>query len=419
MGLIDGIKSLLKSSKPADSSYANLLNGSWPIFSQFGQNIYSSDVVQQAINCIATEISKLQPRHVRFADDMQINVNSSLSKLLKRQPNELMTTRDFLEKITWLLFLNYNVFIYPMYDTKIEQDGTISRNYKALYPLQPDVVQFLQDQSGKLFVEMQFKNGMKSTLPYDRLIHWRYRYSVNEFMGGNENGQPDTTALLKTVQMNHSLLESVSKSLEFSMKIHGLLKINTMLDGDKMKSEIERFETMITNNKSSILPTDLKSEYVPIKPDPKLVDPETLIFIDSKILRHYGVSLPILTGDYTDEQYQAFYEKTLEPLIISLGQAFTKDLFSEREKDFNNEVIFYPNKLLFTNTDKKVAIADILGNRGALTNNELLEMFGYPPYPDGNVRLMSLNYVDAKIANQYQMQKAKVEGGGENAKNEK
>lgn len=419
MGLIDGLKNLFKEQKPSTSLYADLLNGSWPIFTQFGQNIYASDVVQQAINCIATEISKLQPRHVRFDGDMQLNVNSSLNKLLKRAPNELMTTRDFLEKCTWLLFFNYNVFIYPIYDFKVENDGSVSRNYKALYPLQPQLVQFLQDASGRMFVEMTFKNGMKSTLPYDRLIHWRYRYSVNEFMGGNDNGQPDTAALLKTVQMNHQLLESVSKSLEFSMKIHGLLKINTMLDGDKMDAEIKRFEKMIAENKSSILPTDLKSEYVPIKPDPKLIDPDTLAFIDSKILRHYGVSIPILTGDYTDEQYQAFYEKTIEPLIISLGQAFTKDLFTDREKDFNNEIIFYPNKLLFTNTSKKVAIADILGNRGALTNNQLLEMFGYPPYQGGDVRLVSLNYVDVNIANQYQMQKAKVEGSGDNAKNEK
>ena len=38
-------------------------------------------------------------------------------------------------------------------------------------------------------------------------------------------------------------------------------------------------------------------------------------FIDEKILRNYGVSLPILTGDYTKEQYEAFYQKALEPLI--------------------------------------------------------------------------------------------------------
>lgn len=31
------------------------INGGTPIFSQFGQDIYASDVVQQAVSCIAQE----------------------------------------------------------------------------------------------------------------------------------------------------------------------------------------------------------------------------------------------------------------------------------------------------------------------------------------------------------------------------
>jgi len=53
--------------------------------------------------------------------------------------------------------------------------------------------------------------------------------------------------------------------------------------------------------------------------------------------------------------------------------------------------------------DKRVAVGELLGNRGALTNNELLALFGYPPYEEGNTRLMSLNYVDVSIAKQVQM----------------
>lgn len=414
MGLLDGLKKAFL--KVGVMKYADGMNGYAPIYSQFGQNVYASDVVQQAISCIATEISKLQPRHVRYENDMQNTVNDSLNKLFKYGPNELMTTRDFLEKITWLLYFNYNVFIYPEYEYSTV-DG--SRTFKALWPLQPDTATFLQDPSGKLFVKMRFRNGTEHTLPYDRLIHWRYRFAMSEFMGGNEDGQPDNQGLLNTVQMNHTLLQSIAKSLSYSMQINGLLKMNSFLATDEQNKAIQDFEASLNSSKSAILPIDLKAEYVPIKPDPKMVDPTTLAFIDSKILRHYGVSVPILTGDFTDEQYQAFYEKTLEPLIISLGQCFTKTCFTTRELDFNNEVIFYPNKLLFTNTKEKTAIADILGNRGALTNNGLLDLFGYPPYVGGDVRLMSLNYVDVKIANQYQMNRAKAEGASDYAKQEK
>ena len=55
------------------------------------------------------------------------------------------------------------------------------------------------------------------------------------------------------------------------------------------------------------------------------------------------------------------------------------------------------------------------GGRGALTNNQILRMFGLPPYEGGDVRYMSLNYVDVSIANQYQLNNSKIDGGEDNA----
>lgn len=402
MGWFDTVKNLLNKPKAGNSQLA-MVNGNIPIYSQFGQNVYASDVVQQAIACIAQEISKLTPKHIRFdKDDMQIPVFDSISDLLEYGPNEWMTTKDFLEKITWQLFFNYNVFMLPIYDELKTNEGK-KKVYRAIYPLDPTDVTFIVDGESELWVELLFGHKDKLTIKYSELIHWRYRYSVNPFMGGNLNGQPDTDALLQTVEINHKLLQSIEKSITSTMQIHGVMKYNTMLDDGAMKNEITNFEKKLSENVSGIIGADLKAEYIPIKPDPKLVDKDTLAFIDSKILRNYGVSLPVLSGDFTPEQYQSFYEKTLEPLINSLNQVFTKSLFTLRELQFGNKIIFYANNLLYMSLDKRVALGDLLGNRGALTNNELLALFGYPPYPEGNKRLMSLNYVDVNIANQYQL----------------
>ena len=401
MGWFDSVKGMFNKPKEGISQLA-MVNGNTPIYSQFGQSVFASDVVQQALGCIAQEISKLTPKHVRFdRKGLQTTVIGPLNDLLEYGPNEWMTTKDFLEKITWQLFLNYNVFLLPLKEESPSEGGV--PRIRAIYPLEPQQVSFVIDGQNELFVEMIFANMEKLTLRYADLIHWRYRYSVNPFMGGNLNGQPDQSALLQTVDINHKLLQSIEKSVNSSMQIYGVMKYNTILDEDHMKAEILRFEKMLSENKNGIIGADLKSEYIQIKPDPKMVDTDTLAFIDSKILRHYGVPLPILTGDFTPEQYQAFYEKTLEPLINSLNQVFTKSLFSMRELQFGNKVVFYANNLLYMALDKRVAVGELLGNRGALTNNELLALFGYPPYEEGNTRLMSLNYVDVSIAKQVQM----------------
>jgi len=404
----DLVKNLFASNEDKKRmKYAKFLDGYSPIFSQFGHNIYASDVVQMCIDVIATECSKLQPKHIRTdRDGMQVNVNSSINRLFKFAPNELMTTRDFIEKVIWLLYMNYNAFIYPVYELKTNGQGNTYRDYTGFYPLNPSQVDFMQDTSGKLFVKLWFTNGDKFTLAYSNLIHLRKKFSVNDIMGGGMNGQPDNQALLKVLRINDTVLQGLEKAIKTSLQVRGIVKINTLVDEKKQQAEIEKFENAIFNSKSGILPMDLKSEYIDLKPDPKLIDKDTLEFLQSKVLNYYGVSVPILSGDFTDEQYQAFYEKTLEPIVISLGQAFSKCVFSTRELDVGNEIIFYPQKLLFTNTKNKIAVADILGNRGALTNNDLLSLFGYPPYEGGDIRNMSLNYINTNYASEYQLKRA-------------
>ena len=106
---------------PKDRKFAPTLNGFAPIYSQYGTNIYASDVVQQAIKCIVDEIKKLNPQHVRMENSEPVPITNSTIQKVLNEPNPLMTTSEFLEKITWLLLLNYNVFIIPTYYTWVDE----------------------------------------------------------------------------------------------------------------------------------------------------------------------------------------------------------------------------------------------------------------------------------------------------------
>ena len=402
----------LRRKPPQNTAYADMLNGFTPIFSQFGDDIYASDVVQQAINCIVTEMKKLNPTHVRAKGSDSVPVSGDIQSVLNA-PNEIMTTADFLEKIVWQLYFNYNAFIMPTYYAWTDTDGTEKRRYTGLYPLAPTAVTFIQDASNRLFVKLEFANNYETTVPYSDIIHIRYHYSVNEFMGGNESGQPDNEALLKTLELNNTMLQGVSNATKASFSINGIVKYNTLMDGEKMKTALAEFESKLKNSESGILGIDLKSEYTPIKKEIALVDEATLKFIDEKILRHFGVPLCILIGDYTKGQYEAFYQKTLEPLIISIGQAFTRTLFTDRERSYGNKIVLYPKDLIFMSVDQTLEMVRLLGDSGALYENEKRVAFGLRPLPElEGVRMQSLNYVDVNIAGKYQMQGKSGENGG-------
>lgn len=392
----------LRRRKPQNTQYADMLNGFTPIFSQFGNNIYASDVVQQAMRCIVQEMKKLNPTHVRENGSDKISLSSSIQNVLNA-PNELMTTADFLEKIIWQLFFNFNSFILPTFYVWTDENGNEKRHYTGLYPLAPVQVDFIQDASDQLYVQMRFSNGYETTVRYSDIIHIRYDFSVNEFMGGDETGQPDYSALLKTLELNDNLLTGVSRAMKSSFAINGVVKFNTMLDGGKTEAALKELEQKLKNSESGFLPIDLKSEFTPLQRDVKLVDEATLKFIDEKILRHFGVPLCILIGDYTKAQYEAFYQKTLEPLIIAIGQAFTRTLFTDRERSFGNKIVLYPKDLIFMSVDQTLEMIRLLGDSGSLYENEKRVAFGLRPLPElEGVRMQSLNYVNVELAKEYQ-----------------
>ena len=399
MGWLDKLKRKPK----VKTEYADMLNGFTPIFSQFGDDIYASDVVQQAINCIVSEMKKLTPQHVRASGCDVSPVNSDIQTVLNA-PNEIMTTSEFIEKIVWQLFFNYNSFIIPTYYVWTDKDGTEKRKYTGLYPIQPTQVDFIQDASNTLYVKFTFANNFETTLAYSDVIHIRYKYSVNEYMGGNEQGQPDNAALLKTLNLNYLLLHNLSKAMMSSCAINGVVKFKSMIDGGKTEAALKELEQKLQNSESGFLPLDITSEFIPITRDVQLVDEATLKFIDEKILRHFGVPLCILTGDYTKDQYEAFYQKTLEPLIIAMSQGFTRSLFTPRERSFGNKIQFYPKDLIFMSVDQTLEMVRLLGDSGSIYENEKRVAFGLRPLPElEGVRMQSLNYVNVEYAKQYQV----------------
>ncbi len=400
----------LRRKPPKTQKWAQTLNGYAPVFSQFGTNIYASDVVQQAIKCIVDEMKKLNPAHIRYNGNDPVPVNDDIQTVLNN-PNPLMTTSEFLEKILWLLLLNYNAFVLSTYYIWEDEKGIQKRKYSGLYPLKPTQVDFIEDGSGRMYVKMRFENNFETTVPYDDLIHIKYNYSVNEYMGGDASGQPDHTALLKTLELNDTLLKGIAKAMNSSCAVNGVVKYNTMLDDGKIEAALKELERKLNNSESGFLPLDLKAEYTPLQHEIKLVDEETLKFIDEKILRNWGVPLSILTGDYTKSQYEAFYQKTLEPLIISISQAFTKKLFTDRERSFGNRIELYPKDLIFMTVEQTLEMVNLLSNTGSIYENEKRVAFGLRPLPElEGKRYMSLNWVDMDIANQYQVGKNKEEG---------
>ena len=92
---------------------------------------------------------------------------------------------------------------------------------------------------------------------------------------------------------------------------------------------------------------------------------------------------------------------------MTYSQAFTKKLFTDREKSFGNKVQFYPKELIFMTVAQTLEMINILSPTGALSENEKRAALGLKPLPElEGKRYMSLNWIDAKNADQYQVGQA-------------
>ena len=91
-------------------------------------------------------------------------------------------------------------------------------------------------------------------------------------------------------------------------------------------------------------------------------------------------------------------------MIIAISQAFTKKLFTDREKSYGNQIKLYPKDLVFMTVDQTIEMVTLLANTGAMYENEKRVAFGLRPLPElEGKRYTSLNWIDANNAAAYQV----------------
>ena len=90
-------------------------------------------------------------------------------------------------------------------------------------------------------------------------------------------------------------------------------------------------------------------------------------------------------------------------------------MFTKREKAFGNRIELYPKDLIFMSLDQTLEMINILSNTGAIFENEKRTALGLRPLQElEGKRYMSLNWVEADMAAQYQLGKINVDVVDEN-----
>ena len=401
MAILDRI--FKKKSKAAAINAMQMINEPAGTFTAYSGDAYGNDIYRGAVDAIARNIGKLKGSHViRYADHDKIDGDCKLNRLLQVRPNTYMSAYDLLYKMATHYYLYNNAFAFLERGSRGELTG--------IYPVTCTSVQMLSDTGNNLYCLFYFKSGKQALLPYRDIIHLRRNFNSDELLGD------DYPAL----ELAHTQNEGIISGIKAGANIRGILKYTQIVSPEKMKEEKEAFirDYLQINNDGGIVVTDMKTEYVPIKSEPVILTAEQTQEVKKKIYSYLGISENIVNSNYTEDEFAAFYESTIEPFAVALSMEFTAKVFTDREQAFGNSIMFESGRLQFTSNATKVNLIKEIMPMGLLSINQALEILNLPSIEGGEKRLQTLNVVDADRAIEYQLSQTRKKAGEKNVSDE-
>lgn len=363
---------------------------------QANGNLRDSDIVGSIANAIASNVGKLQPKIIRKTDD-GLNVrNDYLSRILSLRWSPELDTYSALYRMASDLVYNSNAYAVIFYTTDFTK-------VQSIVPVSAKNVRIWESENGILLFRFVWDyDGKEYTMPYMNVIHIRARYDKKRFMGTAPDGQ-----LKNTLELIDTTGEALRSAVRNSANLKGYLKYNNFIDDDELKAKVKEFQDayMSVGNTGGIAGLDNSMDFKEISQTTPQIPVVQSQFLRDNIYRYYGVNEKILTSSFNEAEWNSFYENVIEPISIQLSLEFTFKLLSERERGFGNMVIFTANRLQYATLQTRMSIGGQLYDRGIITINELRELMYYEPIEDGDVRMVSLNYVKADDQSLYQVGK--------------
>ena len=381
-----------------------LVNGFTASFSTVNKNITLNDTVVICVDTIAKHCAKFEPRHYKIKNGQRVYINGDINYLLANQPNPIMTTYDFIYKIVSLLYFQNNVFVYIDKD----DNGFIA----GFYPINYNTAEWFKDSSNNLYLKFWLPNGKSYYLPYGDLIHLRRFYNDDDLIGSSN------AVLMPALQNQVTSEEGISNAIKVSNSLRGVLKFTQNLKKEDIEKNKKEFVDSFINatDNDGIAAIDNKTEFNELNIKPITLDKDQLEHVDQRVLNYFNLNKSIISGDFTPTQWNAFYETVLEPLAIYLEQSFKMKIFSRKAIKDGNSISFSVNRVQYASLDEKVKLVKEVGAMGLLTVDQALMILDLVPIggEEGKKRMQSLNYINAEIADIYQLNKKIKEGEGNN-----
>ena len=365
MGIFDWLFG--KSPKPTGQYQGDfkMLTGYNPHFSRWGGDAYQNELVRAAIGARATHISKLKV-------EVQGSARRALQGKLKHGPNQFQTWSQFLYRLSTILDMHNTAFITPVFDEFGEPSGIY-----APLPTRAKIVQY----GGVPYLRYEFTWGQTAAVELEYCgIMTKFQYK-DDFFG------EDNAALIPTMDLIHIQNQGIQEGVKSAATYRFMAQINNFTNAEDLAKERKRFtaENFAKDAEGGgllLFPSTYKDiKQIDVKP--WVVDADQMKAIKESVYQYFGVNDDVLTNKAVGDSWSAFYEGAIEPFAIQFSEVMTKMLFTLREQSQGNRVTATANRIQYMTNKDKLEVTNGWADRGMASIDEMREVWGLPPLPDG------------------------------------
>lgn len=374
---------------------------------KWNKDTYEQETVRAIIDCIATHTAKGKALHVVVDENdriVEIKRQSPYAKLINKKPNPLMSGFDFKYKL--ITQLEHRTMAAAYVKWAKGQDGVVP---EAIIPIDYKQMEICEIVGGGYAIQFEDMEGKLWQLPSEKVIILRKFYNGKD-ISGDGNGP-----IYNTLDMIQASDDGFIEALSVSNKVRGLYKHKkAMLDPKDVQNSQEEFSKRFADaaEKGGVVGIDSMEEYTPLNITPFTATSAQMKAVRDNLYTYWRICENVVKSCYSEQEGHAFAESIIEPRWLQMGEAFTNVCFSEREYDDGNRIIFTGGILTGTTYQTRVNIIRETKEIGLLTVNEQRELLGYDPIAGGDIRQVSLNYINADKQDEYQT--GKENGNGSN-----
>ena len=373
MGVFDLI---FKRPKPMQqvNGYFKMLEGYTPIFSSYDGGVYEMELTRACIHTFATHCSKLLPT-VNGPDARD------LQRLLDARPNPLMTSAQFIYKVATIYEAQNTCFIVPILDKLDKLVG--------FYPVNPTQTEVI-DVQGEPWLRYTFPSGDKAAIELSRCgVVSKYLYK-SDIKGENNK------ALLPTLQLLNVQNQGIEEGIKNSASFRFMATVNNFAKDKDLAAERKNWvdKNLGADAGGLALFPNTYTNVQQIQSQAKIVDPEQMNLIQTRVLNYFGCNEDVLQNKTVGDAWSAYYEGKIEPFAIQLSQAMTCMTYSKNERTRGNAIVWTANRLQYMTNVDKLQVSSQMFDRGILSTNDIMDIWNLPHVPDGDKRYIRKEYTE-------------------------